>query len=140
MLKKMSLKKNRLKNQMMYYFILFETGRDGFNLGMFTSLNEADAVKTAIHDELIDSKICKTNFDITNYTIFEKYKIKSINDHILTNEQIQYSALNASNEYNLYVVGVVSNKLDYNNIERIKIDNSIIYSKELDDIINLGLN
>jgi hypothetical protein len=124
----------------MYYFILFETGKEGFNLGMFTSLNEADAVKTAIHAELLDSKIVKTNFEITNYTIFEKYKINSINDHILTNEQIKYSALNASDEHNLYIVGVVSNKLNYKNIERIRIDNSTIYSRELDDIVKLGLN
>ena len=124
----------------MYYFILFETGAEGFNLGMFTSLNEADVVKTSFHTDLIESKIYKTVFDIANYTILEKYKIHSINEYILTNEQIIYSALNSSDDYNLYIVGVMSNRLNYTNIERIKIDGSTIYSKELDDIINLSLN
>lgn len=134
------MKKNKFKKMVMNYFILFETGKEGFNLGMFTSLIEADVLKTTIHAKLIDSKIYKTNFDIANYTIFEKYKINSINDHILTNEQIKYSALNASDDCNLYIVGTVSDNLNYKNIERIKIDDSTIYSKELNDMINLSLN
>ncbi len=124
----------------MHYFVLFEMDNKGMNLGMLHNLNDAEVLRSAITDDICNSKIQGLTFDITNYPIMEIYEIKSHTEHILCNAQIIYSSLNSFENFNLYLIKSTSNKLDYQNIDRIQTDNSVLYSKVLDSIVKLNNN